>query len=113
MDNINNQKIDLDKDDFDLTPEEIRKIKKIARDVENPVRYVIYSEIPPGGPWKMFLNASDYTFCEDIFTATLFRTERMAKALAEACSGEKVMNLLVAKITTKGGKRKVLKYEKN
>jgi hypothetical protein len=113
MNKTKNQKIDIEKDDLDLTPEEIRKIKKIARDVENPVRYVIYSEIPPGGQWKMFLNASDYTFCEDIFTATLFRTERMAKALAEACSGEKVMNLLVAKITTKSGKRKILKYEKH
>ena len=113
MNHGKNQKIDLEKDDLDLTPEEIRKIKKIARDIENPVRYVIYSEIPPGGKWKMFLNASDYTFCEDIYTATLFRTENMAKALAEACSGEKVMNLLVAKITTKSGKRKILKYKRN
>ena len=104
------KKIDTEIDDLDLTPEEIRKIKRIARDIKNPVRYVIYSEIPPGGQWKMYLNASDYTFCEDIFTATLFKTEHMAKALAEACSGEKVSDLLVAKITTKGGKRKVLKY---
>jgi len=107
------KKTDTKIDDLDLTPEEIRKVKKIARDIKNPVRYVIYSEIPPGGQWKMFLNASDYTFCEDIFTATLFRTKHMAKALAEACSGEKVMNLLVAKITTKSGKRKILKYEKH
>ncbi len=113
MNKTKNQKIDLEKDDLDLSPEEIRKVKKIARDIKNPVRYVIYSEIPPGGQWKMFLNASDYTFCEDIFTATLFRTERMAKALAEACSGEKVMNLLVAKITTKNGKRKILKYQRD
>lgn len=113
MNNSKNRKIDLDKDDFDLTPEEIRKVKKIAREIKNPVRYVIYSEIPPGGEWKIFLNVADYTFCEDIFTATLFKTEPMAKALAEACSGEKVMNLLVAKITTKNGKRKILKYERN
>ena len=110
MNNSKDQKIDTEIDDLDLTPEEIRKIKKIARDIKNPVRYVIFSEIPPGGQWKMFLNVSDYTFCEDIYTATLFKTEHMAKALAEACSGEKVSVLLVAKITTKGGKRKVLKY---
>ncbi len=110
MNNSKDQKIDTEIDDLDLTPEEIRKIKKVARDIQNPVRYVIYSEIPPGGAWKMFLNVSDYTFCDDIFTATLFKTEKMARALAEACSGEKVMNLLVAKITTKSGKRKVLKY---
>ncbi len=113
MNESKNQKIDKEKDDLDLTPEEIRKIKKIARDIKNPVRYVIYSEIPPGGQWKMFLNVTDYTFCEDIYTATLFRSEHMARALAEACSGEKVMNLLVAKITTKSGKRKVLKYQRN
>ena len=108
-----NEKIDTEKGDLDLTQKEIREIKRRARDIENPVRYVIFSEIPPGGQWKMFLNVSDYTFCEDIYTATLFKTEHMAKALAEACAGEKVMNLLVAKITTKNGKRKILKYEKN
>ena len=113
MNKSKNQKIDIEKDDLDLTPEEIRKVKKIAREIKNPVRYVIYSEIPPGGEWKIFLNVADYTFCEDIFTATLFKTEHMAKALAEACSGEKVMHLLVAKITTKSGKRKILKYQKN
>ena len=110
MNNSKDQKIDTEIDDLDLTQKEIREIKRRARDIENPVRYVIYSEIPPGGQWKMFLNVSDYTFCEDIYTATLFKTEHMAKALAEACSGEKVSDLLVAKITTKGGKRKILKY---
>jgi hypothetical protein len=58
------------------------------------------------------LNVSDYTFCDDIYTATLFKTEYMARALAHACSENRTKDLLVAKITTKGGKRKVLKYER-
>jgi hypothetical protein len=35
----------------------------------------------------------------------------MANALARACSEGRKGDLLVAKISTKGGKRKVLKYE--
>jgi hypothetical protein len=112
MSQMKNSLIDTKDDDLELTPEEVREIKRRIRDFENPVRYVIYSNLMPQRRWRLFLNVADYTFCDDIYTATLFKTQYMAEALARACSEDRKRDLLVAKITTKGGKRKVLKYEK-
>jgi hypothetical protein len=44
--------------------------------------------------------------------ATLFKREHVALAVARAYSEGRKNDLLIAKITTKGGKRRVLKYEK-
>jgi hypothetical protein len=44
--------------------------------------------------------------------ATLFKREHVARAVAKAYSEGRQNDLLIAKITTKGGKRRVLKYEK-
>jgi len=44
--------------------------------------------------------------------ATLFKRERVARAVAKAYSKGRRNDLLIAKITTKNSKRRVLKYEK-
>jgi hypothetical protein len=44
--------------------------------------------------------------------ATLFKREHVARAVAKAYSGGRRNDLLIAKITTKNGRRRVLKYEK-
>lgn len=101
---------DIDEQDVELTQDQIHELKRKIKDHENPVRYVIYSEIIPNGRWRLFLNISDDTWCDDINTATLFKREHIAKAVIDKYSEEKQKDLSVAKITTKNDKRKVLKY---
>jgi len=98
------------KQDEDLSPAEIRELKSRIADLHNPVRYVIYSDLLPNGRWRLFPNASDDTFCDHLDTATLFKREHVAQAVARACSERRHRDLLVAKITTRNDQRKVLKY---
>jgi len=97
-------------DDFDLSPEQIRELKRRVRDLDNRVRYVIHSDLLPAGRWRLFLNVSDDTWCDDIETATLFKRPRYARAVIHAYCEGKRDNLFIAKITTKNNRRKVLKY---
>ena len=103
---------DIPEDDEELSPEWKRELRRRVADSRNPVRYVIYSDILPGGEWRLFFNVSDDTFCDQLDTATLFKREHVALAVAKMCSDGRKRDLFVAKITTKNGKRKVLKYEK-
>jgi hypothetical protein len=80
--------------------------------LNNSVRYVIYSDLLPGGRWRLFFNVSDDTFCDQLDTATLFKREHVALAVAKLCSDGRKRDLFVAKITTKDRKRRVLKHEK-
>ena len=101
---------DISDQDLELTQDQIRELKRRIKDLENPVRYVIYSEIIPNGRWRLFLNISDDTWCDDINTATLFKREYIGKAVIKKYSEGKQRDLSIAKITTKNDKRKVLKY---
>ena len=102
--------MNFQKQDEDLSPAEIRELKSRIADLHNPVRFVIYSDLLPNGRWRLFLNASDDTFCDHLDTATLFKREHVAHAVARACSERRHRDLLVAKITTRNDQRKVLKY---
>ena len=97
--------------DDELPPEFIREIKRRAADLENPIRYIIYSQITPKEKTRLFFNISDSTFCDNVDTATLFKREYMAKAIVNAYSIEKNDMLDIAKITIKNKNRKVLKYK--
>ena len=101
---------DISEQDLELTHEQIRELKRSIKDLENLVRYVIYSDIIPKGRWRLFLNISDDTWCDDINTATLFKRQNIAKAVIEKYSEKRRKDILIAKITTKNDKRKVLKY---
>ncbi len=103
---------DIPEDEEELSPELRREIHRRVADSRNPVRYVIYSDLLPGGRWRLFFNVSDDTFCDQLDTATLFKREHVAMAIAKLCSDGPKRDLFVAKITTKHGKRRVLKYEK-
>ena len=97
-------------DNLELSPEQIRELKRRVKDLEDPIRYVIHSDLLPGGRWRMFLNVSDDTWCDDINTATPFKRSHCARAVIhEYCEGKRD-NLFIAKITTKNNRRKVLKY---
>ena len=60
-------------EDLELSPEQIRELKRRVKDMEDPVRYVIHNDLLPVGRWRMFFNVSDDAWCDDINTATLFK----------------------------------------
>jgi hypothetical protein len=101
---------DISEQDLELTQDQIFELKRRIKDLENLVKYVIYSDIIPKGRWRLFLNISDDTWCDDINAATLFKRQHIAKAVVERYSEERRKDISIAKISTKNDKRKVLKY---
>ncbi len=101
---------DISEQDLELTQDQIFELKRRIKDLENLVKYVIYSDIIPKGRWRLFLNISDDTWCDNINTATLFKRQHIAKAVVEKYSEERRKDISIAKISTKNDKRKVLKY---
>ena len=101
---------DISEQDLELTQDQIRELKRRIKDLENLVKYVIYSDIIPTGRWRLFLNISDDTWCDDINTATLFKRQHIAKAVVEKYSEKRRKDISIAKITIKNDRRKVLKY---
>ena len=102
-----------DQDFEELSPALRRELLRRIADARNPTRYIVYSEILPGSRWRFFLNVSEDTFClNNIDDATMFKRERVARAVALVYSKGKRRDLLIAKITTRNGKRKIIRYEK-
>jgi hypothetical protein len=97
--------------DEEFSPEFKRQLKRRIADAENPVRYVVYSQLIPGGRWRLFLDVSGDGFWNTIQNATLFKREHVAHSVAKAYSEGRRRDLLVAKITTKNEKRRVLTYD--
>jgi hypothetical protein len=81
-------------------------------DALNPVRYVVFSDIASKGRWRLWLDVSSGSYGMSIEQATLFKREHVARTVAKAYSKGRRNDLLIAKITTKNGKRRVLNYEK-
>lgn len=99
-------------DKEEISPELKRELKRRLADVDNPVRYVVFSDITGNGRWRLWLDVSGDGYGMSIDQATLFKREHVARSVAKAYSEGRKNDLLIAKITTKNGKRKVLKYEK-
>ena len=95
-----------------LSPECRQELKRRLDDSLNPVRYVVFSDIAGNGCWRLWLDVSSGGYGMSIDQATLFKREHVARAVAKVYSEGRKNDLLIAKITTKSGKRKVLKYEK-
>jgi hypothetical protein len=96
----------------EISPELKRELKRRIADADNPVRYVVFSDITGDGRWRLWLDVSGDGYGMSIDQATLFKREHVARSVAKAYSRGRRNDLLIAKITTKNGKRKVLKYEK-
>jgi hypothetical protein len=103
----------IEDDDEDLSPELKRELARRLADARNPVRYVVYSEMLPRGRWRLFLDVSGDGYWNTIDEATLFKCERVARAVATVYAEGRRRDLLVARITTKNGKRKVLEFERS
>jgi hypothetical protein len=99
-------------DNEKLSPEFRRELKRRLADAHNPVRYAIFSNITGDGHWRLWLDVSSDSYGMSIDQATLFKREHVARSVAKVYSEKRKNDLLIAKITTKNGKRKVLKYEK-
>ena len=94
-----------------MSPEFIKELRRRIADTEDPVRYVIYSDMTGSGTWRLWLDVSKDMYGMSIDQATLFKRKPVAQAVAKANSSGRKDSLQVARITTKNGKRKVLKFE--
>lgn len=102
---------EIPEEDEELTPEQKRELKRRLADSLSMVRYVVYSDITGDGKWRLWLDVSMDGYGMTIDQATLFKREHVARAVAEVYSEKGRKDIHIAKITTKNGKRKVLKYK--
>lgn len=107
-----NKHEEIPEDVEELSPEWKRELKRRVADARNLLRYVVCSDIGGKGRWRLWLDVSSDGYGMSIDQATLFKREHVARAVARAYSDRSRNDLLIAKITTKKGKRRVLKYEK-
>ena len=103
---------DIPENDEELSPEWERELARRVADARNPVRYVVFSDIGGNDRWHLWLDMSSDGYGMSLDQATLFKRPHVARCVAKAYSEGKRSDLLVAKITTRDGKRTVLKYEK-
>ncbi len=89
-----------------------QKLDMKVKDLENPIRYVIVSMFYMEPKWKLFFNISDETWCSDIDSASVFKREEHAIAILNILNVDRNNPNILAKITTKNNKRKILKYYK-
>ena len=98
--------------DEELSPEWKRELRRRLADVRNPIRYVVFSDITGDGRWRLWLDVTGDGYGMSIDQATLFKRESVARAVAKEYSEGRRSDLLIAKITTKNGRRRVLQYGK-
>jgi hypothetical protein len=97
----------------ELEMKKVRKeIDESVNDHKDPIRYVIVSILSLELEWKLFFNISDETWCDEIDSATIFKREKHALAILKTLNKGRDKSRILAKITTKNKKRKVLKYYK-
>ncbi len=83
-----------------LSPKEIRELRRRIKYYDDPVRYVVYSDLLPGRGFRFFLDVSKEVYClGDWHRATLFKQKRIAGLVAQAYSGGRKRALRVARVT--------------
>tara|TARA_B100000315_G_scaffold84339_1_gene77302 strand:+ start:749 stop:1426 length:678 start_codon:yes stop_codon:yes gene_type:complete len=106
---------------FDMTfhgfsEAEIKNVKKelntSMKDSQDPIRYIIVANFLYKAKWQYYFNVSDETWCNEINSATTFKRKNHALAILKTLNRGKDKSNIMAKITTKNEKRKVLKYFK-
>ena len=93
---------------------DVRKFKnelgRRIKDHDDPIKYIIVSRILPKSKWQCYFNVSDETWCSDIDSATVFKREKYALAVLKALGRKNDKTNIIAKITTKNNKRRIVKY---
>ena len=107
------QKAAAQEDDETLSPELKCSLRRSIAETRNPVRYAVFSDICGNGRWRLWLDVSNGCYGMAIDQATLFKCEHAARAVAGVYSESRRTDLLIAKLTTKSGKRVVLRYGKH
>lgn len=106
---------------FDMTfhgfsEAEIKKVNKEldirVNDSQDPIRYIIVANFLSKTKWQHYFNVSDETWCSEIDSATIFKRENHALTILKTLNKGKSKSNIIAKITIKNEKRKVLKYFK-
>jgi len=87
-----------------------KELEQSSKDSKDPIRYIIVSNLFPTTKWQCYFNVSDEVWCSDIDSATTFKRENYASAILKALDKGKDNSNIIARITTKNKKRKVLKY---
>jgi len=100
-----------EENDEKLSPEFKRELRRRIADSKDPVRYVVFSDLSGRGRFRLWLDVSDGAYGMSLDQATLFKEKAAAQAVAESYASGRKNRLHLAKITTKNGKRRVLKYE--
>lgn len=99
----------LEEDLEPLSPELIRELKARMKDADSPIRFMVVSRLT--SKWRLFFDVSNGTYCADIETGTLFKRRAFAEAIAESLrDGRDGSHVAVAKVTTKNGKIRVVRY---
>ena len=96
-------------DYVELSPEEIEELKRRIKDLDDPIRYVVYSQILPGDGMRFFLNIENGQYANDLEGGSIFKDYAVARAVADVSSKE--LRLLVAKITKDGNQLNIVKYD--
>jgi hypothetical protein len=102
----------IEDDEEEISPGLKRELARRLADARNPVRYVVCCDMLPRGRWRLFLDVSGDGYWNTIDRATRFKREGVARAVATVYGEGRRRDLLVARITTKNGKRKVLELER-
>jgi len=96
----------------DLSPKFLLELRRRIADSKDPVRYAVFWNVADRPRWRLWLDVSDDVYGMSIDQATLFKREHVAQAVARSRSSRRQDHLSIAKITTKNGKRRILKIEK-
>jgi hypothetical protein len=98
--------------DEPLTREQLREIRRRVQDHDDPVRYMVVSRLLPN--WKLWFDVESDCYCSDIDSGTAFKRRDQAaavlRALGKGSKARRARDLELVRVTTKGGKRRVLRY---
>ncbi len=94
-------------DDTALTPQQVREIRRRIKYYDDPVRYVVYSDIFSQRRRRLFLDVSNDMYRMGDWTGTtLFRRERVARLVAKAYSVGQKYVLHVARVKIKAPRKR-------
>jgi hypothetical protein len=95
-----------------LSPSEQRMLRDRMKDADNPVRYIVASELIPRKRYFYYI-ASDNTYGLEIDQASQFKRRDVAGAVCKVLNGNRSHERhLVVKVTTRNNSIRVLRYHR-
>lgn len=100
-----------EKDDLKIPPIVASALKKCIDDIEDPIRYVVYSQLLPASDFRLFLDVRNSFYASDLQDASLFKDFLAARAVAEVYSRNRSGTLLIAKVSIAGSQVEIVSYD--